>query len=322
MKMTTAGIKALAVSYVDASKQAGAWNSTTNNMYGAVDKIGKMVMLDGSFIDKLPELDGDELPLGKTIEEYFIDLTLPEAYGAGKAVGQTDIEYEGSRDVVPALPTVEQCSYNYSLGREKIKTTVPYDNVERAARNVEDASNMITKILERLGNSYEMFKFAAKKQLLGNAATKAVAAGLVTTIAQPSDTESSEAFIKQVKTDVETASFAHEGGLNGSLIGATPSLVLYVKKGVMPVVEVEALAGAFNAEKLAIPATVKVVDDFGSNEDVYAMLVDTRGIKLHRDYHAIRQGENADGDFINYVDHSEHTGFISKNTFIKVYKAQ
>lgn len=313
-KMTTSGIKALAASYVDAAKQAGAWNSTTNNMYGAVDKIGKMVMLDGLFIDKLPELDGDELPLGKTIEEYFIDLTLPEAY--------TNITAEGAKDVVPALPSVEQCSYNYSLGREKIKTTVPYDNVERAARNVEDASNMIAKVLERLGNSYEMFKFAAKKQLLGNAATKAAAAGLSVTIAQPTDTATSEAFIKQIKSDVEEASFAHEGGLNGSLIGATPSLYLYVKKGVMPTVEVDALAGAFNSEKLAIPATVKVVDDFGSNTDIYAMLVDARGIKLHRDYHAIRQSPNADGDFINYVDHSEHTGFISKNTFIKVYKAQ
>ena len=313
-KMTADGIKTLASTYVAAAKQAGSWSGSTNNLYGAIDKIGKMVMLDGSFIDKLPELDGDELPLGKTIEEYFIDLTLPEAY--------SNITTEGAKDVVPALPTVEACSYNYSLGREKIKTTVPYNNVERAARSVEDASNMITKVLERLGNSYEMFKFAAKKQLLGNAAEKAVTAGLVTTIAQPTDTLTSEAFIKQVKTDVETASFAHEGGLNGSLIGAAPSLILYVKKGVMPVVEVEALAGAFNAEKLAIPATVKVVDDFGSNNDVYAVLVDPRGIKLHRDYHAIRQSENADGDFINYVDHSEHTGFISKNTFIKVYKAQ
>lgn len=313
-KMTAEGIKTLASTYVAAAKQAGSWSGSTNNLYGAIDKIGKMVMLDGSFIDKLPELDGDELPLGKTIEEYFIDLTLPEAY--------SDITTEGAKDVVPALPTVEACSYNYSLGREKIKTTVLYNNVERAARSVEDSANMITKVLERLGNSYEMFKFAAKKQLIGNAAAKAVTAGLVTTIAQPTDTLTSEAFIKQVKADVETASFAHEGGLNGSLIGAAPSLILYVKKGVMPVVEVEALAGAFNAEKLAIPATVKVVDDFGSNNDVYAVLADPRGIKLHRDYHAIRQSENADGDFINYVDHSEHTGFISKNTFIKVYKAQ
>ena len=315
-KMTVSGLKTLAQTYVAAAKQAGEWSASTNNMYGAIDKIGKMVMLDGQFIDKLPELDGEELPLGKTIEEYFIDLTLPEAY--------SDITTEGAKDVVPALPTVEACSYSYSLGREKIKTTVPYDNVERASRSVEDASNMIAKVLERLGNSYEMFKFASKKQLLGNAADKAVAAGKVETIAVPVDTTTGEAFIKQIKEDVETASFAHEGGLNGSLIGAAPELVLYVKKGVMPSIEVNTLAGAFNKEDLAIPARVKVVDDFGTmtNTGVYAILVDPRGIKLHRDYHAIRQSENADGDFINYVDHSEHTGFISKNVFIKAYKAQ
>ena len=314
--MTTNGLVALAKSYVAAAKQAGTWNATTDNLYTAVDKIGKMVMLDGQFIDKLPELDGDELPLGKTIEEYFIDLTLPEAY--------TDINTEGAKNEVPALPSVEQCAYNYTLGREKIKTTVPYDNVERAALNQNDAANMIAKILERLGNSYEMFKFQAKKQLLGNAADKAVAANLVTTIAVPTDTTTGEAFIKAIKGEVEAASFAHEGGLNGALIGAAPELVLYIKKGVMPSIEVDTMAGAFNEARLAIPARVKVVDDFGTmtNTDVFALLVDPRGIKLHRGYHAIRTATNADGDFVNYVDHSEHTGFISKNVYIKAFKAQ
>ena len=315
-KMTINGLVALAKSYVAAAKQAGTWNATTDNLYTAVDKIGKMIMLDGQFIDKLPELDGDELPLGKTIEEYFIDLTLPEAY--------TDINTEGAKNEVPALPSVEQCAYNYTLGREKIKTTVPYDNVERAALNQNDAANMIAKILERLGHSYEMFKFQSKKQLLGNAADKAVAANLVTTIAVPTDTTTGEAFIKAIKGEVEAASFAHEGGLNGALIGAAPELVLYIKKGVMPSIEVDTMAGAFNEARLAIPARVKVVDDFGTmtNTDVFALLVDPRGIKLHRGYHAIRTATNADGDFVNYVDHSEHTGFISKNVYIKAFKAQ
>ena len=314
--MTINGLVALAKSYVAAAKQAGAWNATTDNLYTAVDKIGKMIMLDGQFIDKLPELDGDELPLGKTIEEYFIDLTLPEAY--------TNITAEGAKNEVPALPSVEECAYNYTLGREKIKTTVPYDNVERAALNQNDAANMIAKILERLGNSYEMFKFQAKKQLLGNAADKAVAANLVSTIAVPTDTTTGEAFIKAIKGEVEAASFAHEGGLNGALIGAAPELVLYIKKGVMPSIEVDTMAGAFNEARLAIPARVKVVDDFGTmtNTNVFALLVDPRGIKLHRGYHAIRTATNADGDFVNYVDHSEHTGFISKNVYIKAFKAQ
>ena len=313
-KMTVSGLKTLADTYVAAAAQAGTWSASTENIYGAIDKIGKMVMLDGKFIDKLPELDGEDLPLGKTIEEYFIDLTLPEPY--------TNPVAEGAKDVVPAFPTVEACTYSYSLGREKIKVTAPYDVVERASRSVEDASNMITKILERLGNSYEMFKFATKKQLLGRAADKAFGVGLYEPISVPVDTDTGKKFIKQIKDDVETASFAHEGGLNHCLIGAAPELVLYVKKGVMPSIEVDTLAGAFNKENLAIPARVKVVDDFGkmAHDDIYAILVDPRGIKLHRDYHAIRQSENADGDFINYVDHSEHTGFISKNVFIKVYK--
>lgn len=315
-KMTISGLQALAKAYVAAAKQAGTWTASTNNLYQAIDKIGKMVMLDGQFIDKLPELDGDDLPLGKTIEEYFIDLTLPEAY--------SDITTEGAKNNTPALPTVQECAYNYSLGREKIKTTVPYDNVERAAINEAAAANMISKILERLGNSYEMFKFQAKKQLLGNAADKAVAANQVKTIAVPVDTTTGEAFIKVIKEEVETASFAHEGGLNGGLIGAAPELTLYIKKGVMPSLEVDVMAGAFNEGRLAIPAKIKVVDDFGTmtNTDVYALLVDPRGIKLHRDYHSIRTAENADGDFVNYVDHSEHTGFISKNVYIKAFKSK
>ena len=148
MKMTIAQLQAKAKTYVDAAKQAGAWKGSTDNLYGLIDKIGKQVMIDGQFVDKLPELDGEELPLGKTIEEYFIDLTLPEAY--------TTIDKEGAKDVVPALPSVEQVAYSYTLGREKIKTTVPYDNFERAAITSTDAANMSAKILQRLNNSYEM----------------------------------------------------------------------------------------------------------------------------------------------------------------------
>ena len=316
MKMTIAQLQAKAKTYVDAAKQAGAWKGTTDNLYGLIDKIGKQVMIDGQFADKLPELDGEELPLGKTIEEYFIDLTLPEAY--------TTIEAEGAKDVVPALPSVEQVAYSYTLGREKIKTTVPYDNFERAAITSTDAANMSAKILQRLTNSYEMWKFAAKKQLLGNLIDKANTANQSVVIAAPTDTATGEAFIKQVKKDVEEASFAHEGGLAGALIGAAPSLTLYVKKGTMPSLEVDTMAGAFNEAKLAIPATVKVVDDFGTltTTGAYAVLVDSRGVKLHRGYHAIRTAPNADGDFVNFVDHSEHTGFISKFCFVKVYKGE
>lgn len=316
-KMTISALQSAMQSYVAAAKQAGAWSASNANFVGLLDKIGKQVTIDGSFNDKLPELDGDELPLGKTIEEWFIDLTLPTVY--------SDIATEGAKDEEPSLPTVEDVAYCYTLGRQKVKTTLPYDNFERGMISAEGAANMAAKILERLQNSYDLTKFAIKKQLLGNAIDKAVTAGAIQTLAVPTDTATGEAAVKQLKSDIEAAQFAHMGNcLAGSncLIGASPELVLYVKKGVMPSLEVDTFAGAFNREDLAVPARIKVVDDFGTptNSSVWAILVDPRGIKLHNGYNAIRSRENADGDFINYVRHFEFTGFISKYAYIKVYK--
>lgn len=189
----------------------------------------------------------------------------------------------------------------------------------------EGAANMGAKIMERLQNSYDLTKYQVKKQLLGNAIDKAVAANSYVSIAAPVDTSTGEAFIKQIKTDVEAAQFAHMGDcLAGAncLIGGAPELVLYVKKGIIPSLEVDTLAGAFNKEDLAIPCRIKVVDDFGTmtNSTAYAVLVDPRAVKLHNGYNALRAKENATGDWISYVRHFEFTGFISKYAFIKAYK--
>lgn len=313
-KMTIATLKEGIKAYVDATKQAGAWKATTDNLYGLIDKVGKIVTIDGVYQDKLPELDGDELPLGKTIEEYFVDLTLPQAW--------TDCATDGKNALTPAMPTVEAVAYSYTLGREKIKTTQPYDNLERAALTSEGASNMSAKILERLQNSYSLTRFAVKKQMIGNAMTKAMAvASCKAQVEIPTDTASGEAFVKQIKNDVEEASFAHEGGLANALIGASPELYLYVKKGVMSALEVDTYAGAFNREDLAMPCKIRVVDDFGADrtDKAWAFLVDIRGLKLHNGYNAIRTDSNGEGDFINFIRHFEDTAFISKFVYMKAY---
>lgn len=317
-KMTISGLQSAMASYVAAASSAASWTPSITNFVGLLDKIGKQVTIDGGFNDKLPELEGEELPLGKTIEEYFIDLPLPVAY--------TSATIDGAEDLSPSLPSVEDVSYCYSLGRQYVKTTLPYDNFERGMNSAQDSANLGAKIIERLQNSYDLTKFAMKKQLLGNAIDKAVTAGAVQTLALPTDTDTGEAAIKQIKKDIEGAQFAHMGDcLAGAncLIGAAPELILYVKKGVMPSLEVDTFAGAFNRADLAVPCRVKVVDDFGTltNSTAWGLLVDPRGIKLHNGYNAIRPKENGQGDFINFYRHFEETGFISKYVFIKAYKA-
>lgn len=310
-KMTLSGLASLVSSYVAAAKQAGTYSASYDTITKLLDKIGAQVTIDGDFQDKLPELDGFELPLGKTIEEYFVDLVLPTAWAN---VGDQD---------TPNNPSFETAAYSTTLGRVFVKTTMPYDVIERGCISPVEVGNIAGKIMERLENSTSLTRYNEKKQLLGNAIDKAVTASCYAKVDKPVDTSTGENFIKKIKEYVEAAQFAHEGDcLGGStaLIGASPELVLYIKKGVIPSVEVDTLAGAFNEARLAVPCKIKVVDDFGTmtnSKSVYALLCDPRGIKLHRGYNAVRSHENAEKDFMNYYHHWEDTAFISKFSYIK-----
>ena len=149
---------------------------------------------------------------------------------------------------------------------------------------------------------------------------------LVETLAKPVDATTGEAFVESIKKAVEIASDNSEGhSLNGNTLGAVEGLVLIVKHGVMPSIEVKTQAGAFHEDKIALPTRVIAVADFGNlssdAEDVYAILLDVRGMRLHNSYRAVRENMNGDGDFLNLFFHTENTLHISKNTFVRVYTA-
>lgn len=149
---------------------------------------------------------------------------------------------------------------------------------------------------------------------------------LVKVIAKPVDTSTAEAFIKQVKEDVERLTIGPSEGtsLSGSTIGAVNTdLVLYVKPGIQSVLDVDALAGAFHVDKLAIPAQVKALPDFGTidDDDVYAVLLDIRGAKLFDNYVKANATPVNGSLYTNYFLHYNATAFISKHTAVRVYVA-
>lgn len=145
---------------------------------------------------------------------------------------------------------------------------------------------------------------------------------LITEIAKPVDTSTAEAFIKQLRSDVEVASDYSEGhSLSGNTLGASGQLVLLVKQGIMSSLDVDAMAGAFHLDKIGLPAEVVVIKDFGSSDtQTFAVLCDKRSVRLHDSYRAVREQLNAQGDFINYFLQTEVTAHYSKNTFLKVYQ--
>ena len=313
MKMTLTNLKDFVKAYVLQTLQGNpTYTPSYEDISGMINKLGKQVEIKGLFNDKLQMLDADFLELGKTIEEYFINLTLPQNFDSN-----------GANDLAPKYPTKGEVYYSYDLGRKVIATTVPYGRIESACINAETFADYIASIMEKLYNSQDMYKYGIKKQLLGNVIKKADTKGRTTTLALPTDTTTAEDFILNIKQLVSNSNFANDNNsLGDEMIGATPRLTLFIKKGILPVLEVKALAGAFNIDKLKMECDIVEVDDFGdADAKYYALLADARGIKLHPSYLAMREKQNAEGDFINYYLHSDFTAFISNYVFVNAIKS-
>ena len=152
------------------------------------------------------------------------------------------------------------------------------------------------------------------------ASGKLIEYSLMTELAKPIDASTGEAFIEAAKTIVEQAQDLSEGNsLNGNTLGAVEGLVLIVKQGIIPNLDVNTLAGAFHDNKLVLPESI-VLRDFGpANTKAYAVIMDRRAMRLHNTYRATRENLNGDGDFLNLFEHTEDTAWISRNAFIHVF---
>ena len=145
---------------------------------------------------------------------------------------------------------------------------------------------------------------------------------LVEELATPTDSTTGEAFIESLKKATEIASDISEGhSLNGNTLSGNTGLTLLVRQGIMPSLDVNTLAGAFHLDKLDAGVDIITLPDFGdASSDYYAVLVDNRGMRLHNTYNATRENFNGLMDHLNVFRHTEDTAWISRNTFVKVWK--
>ena len=158
-KLSLAELESAVASYIGSNKVAyNSFTETRNNIVGLLDKIGKIVQLDTSFFDKLPEMDGDVLSFGKNVEEYYQDLVEPLDWNQ---------DADGTRAMKFYSPTYRPVCYNISLGKKVIPTSIPNNNIERAVHNEGQFVDIIATMTKRLSDSKAMWKYQCKRELLG-----------------------------------------------------------------------------------------------------------------------------------------------------------
>ena len=312
---TIAELEKAAKAYVNATKQLqSTFTPTVDDFTKTVCKIGEMRTLYLPHVDKLPEMNGNNLPFGETIEEFMVNDFLPETF----------VYESGAVKKNAKRATFAEAVYSYPLAEQLWELGVPRSQFQRVSLGERSYTDLVSSTLMTLDSSANAWNYAAKRRLLGNAAKEAAKiTACYTQLAKPSDTATGEKFIKAVKACVEQASDMNNGNLAQHPAAAAPSLTLYIKQGVIPSLEVDTLAGAFNEAKLAIPAKIKTVLDFGEVEGedagVYAILVDDRGIKLHDDILYISSDYDGRQNQDNFYRHQKQTGFISKYAYIHVF---
>ena len=323
-------IKTLVNAVIDASKISddAPFVPDTDDITGLVIKIGKQFMLSSNFESDLPELEGDRLEFGSTIEEYYVKLAAIAAFKPTPGTLHKKVDVDSTPTDVwesdigkPSRPDFATVVYSYELAKYQAAQTVDYNKIEHAMIGQNEFSKLIADITKSLYDTIAIYKYMIKKQLLGRAIDLIGVEGTGNVqrvkIAAPSDTSTGEAFVKSVKSYVNKFTKIHDtyNLLKVPVKSQLEDLVLYILEGYEEVIDVGVLAGAFNVGKVSIPVTVKTVEDFGTlavNTTAYALLVDTRGVKVHTLHETASQEDVGRSEFITYFLNYQPVCHISK----------
>ena len=156
-RTTLTQMYAIVEEYIVANKIASPeFTPTASEFTGILDKIGRQVLIySGSYYDGLPELDGEYLPLGKTIEEVHSDLKKPEPYDA-----------EGTKTLVRRKAGYRQSYYSYKQPRITIPNTIPLNVFEQASLDQAGFISLVQDNIKTFNDSIAMAKYGRKKKLM------------------------------------------------------------------------------------------------------------------------------------------------------------
>lgn len=309
-------------SYVTAAKSGSTtYSATTEEVTGLVDKIGSQFTIKGSFEDHLEFMNGNDLPLGRTVEEYFRAIAAASTW-QGSAT-------EGQNVLVPEYIPFEKCAYSYPLDRIKFKATRDGSQLEKACISAEVLGNLVADLNGEIVDQKNLYKFAIKKAAIKNLVAKMEAdstakANLESTVVVSTEDGLSD-FITAIRKKVKDLKFANENNnLGQCLIGALPEgikPVLVIKKGLLDDIEAKVKAGAFHDEvfNLSNICQVEEVDDFAGNAKIQAVLMDPRTIKIRPYVEKQSTYYNDDGDFISTVGHYGLTVVTSLYTGVHAF---
>ena len=280
-----------------------------NEFTGAIGKIALQLFNNYMGENKLKPLKSGELIYGSDIEEFFVERAKGNEY-----------DPEGPNPLTRKKPEIKimyhrknySAQYDVSLSDTQIRT---------AFTSVGNLNNLMSMIVNSLYAGAEDDEYINMKEILATYFVKDEA-GQDTSVYAYADYEvpkivdksTAERFVKTVRKAVSDMSYASK---NYNAMGVTTktnkeNIYFLVHKDVIAEVDVEVLAKAYNMGKTDFEPTIIEVDNFGSMENTYGLLIDKDFMKVYDVLFDMETMRNGKGKFTNYFLTVEQIHSISR----------
>ena len=282
------------------------------------NKIGKTIIEQKLFKNKLARFKQGTIMDQKDVEEIFIEMAKSE--GTYDPKGPNPL---GRRDY-PDVKTI----YHRMNRQDYYCVSVGDLDFRRVFQSEDQLDAFIKGFIQSIYSGAEYDEWVAMKELIATydgyylyqVESLGVDSGgeLVGNIVAGT-TEGmvyvAKQFIKTIRKAVQDLSFAStKYNKAGVKTWTNPeNLVLMVHKDVLAEIDVEVLAKAFNIGRTDIQVEIIPMDDFGTLEHTYGIMVDKEWFRVYDTLSHFEPQRNAQGLFTNYFYHVHQ--ILSASTF-------
>lgn len=259
-----------------------------------VDRIALVVIRSVSLRNPLSKFKKGMMPLGRTIEEIFVDITEEKLYDPEEA------EETVFRREIPNVKTL----FHERNRQGRYKQTIQEDSLRTAFISWGNFDSFVAGIINAIYNSAEVDEYKYMKLLIDNYFSQ----GLFTTVKvdKPDTETASREFIKKMRATARKMTLPFGSRDYNSLAVHTRSsmenLHLIIDADLEAQTDVDVLAKAFNMDKTTFLGNVTVIDGFAST-GLEAVLIDKDWYMVYDQMHKMRTIYNPEGLYWQYNYH-------------------
>jgi len=260
-----------------------------------VDRIGLTVIKNVSLQNPLKKFKKGMLPLGRTIQEVFVDIAQEKLYDPAVA------EQEVFKREIPDVSTL----YHERNRQGFYKQTIQDESLRTAFISWGTFDDFVSRIINSIYNGSEVDEFKYMKLVIDNYFAK----GLFKFIEVPNPLESTAnatEFIKKARATAQKMTLPMGSRDFNAMAVHTRTepedLHLIIDADIRATVDVDVLASAFNLDRTTFMGNVTVIDGFAST-GLVAVLVDREFFMVYDQLHKMETIRNPQGLYWSYFYH-------------------